>query len=110
MLLAIRTVNRILVDERDPARLLPRICTTLTETGGYHHAWIALCDDNGRPVVLAAAGPGDPGLLLNERFSRDSLPTCARRSLESPSCRSTQEPASACGDCPLASRAAAWQR
>ncbi|MDG6256860.1 MAG: PAS domain S-box protein [Methanomicrobiaceae archaeon] len=104
VLLAIRTVNQIIVEERDPARLLPRICTTLTETGGYHHAWIALYDDDRRLVVRAAAGLGDQGHLLNERFSRDSIPACARRALDSPSCISTKEPASDCRDCPLASR------
>ena len=58
VLRAIRSVNQLITREKDRDRLLKGACSTLTETRGYHNAWIALFDDNGRLLDWAESGLG----------------------------------------------------
>ena len=46
VLLAIRNVNQLIVRESDRQRLISLACSNLTETLGYHNAWIALLDES----------------------------------------------------------------
>ena len=41
VLRAIRSVNQLIVRERDRDRLLEGVCESLIEMRGYHNAWIA---------------------------------------------------------------------
>jgi PAS domain S-box-containing protein len=104
VLRAIRSVNQLIVRERDRDRLLQDVCESLIETRGYHNAWIALLDEEGGLVRTAEAGLGEEFLPLVERLERGELTACGRRALEQPGVVATQDPLSACTDCPLSAQ------
>jgi PAS domain S-box-containing protein len=111
VLSAIRNVNQLITRERDRDRLLQDACETLIETRGYHSAWIALLDESGGPglsraegvVTTAEAGLGEDFLPLIGRLKRGELTDCGRRALKQLGVVVTQDPSSACTDCPLSS-------
>ena len=103
VLRAIRSVNQLIVREKDRDRLLQDICDSLTETRGYHNAWTALLDDEESKLVMTAeAGLGEGFALLVERLKRGEWTACGRRALSQPEVVVTEDPPSACADCPLA--------
>ena len=102
VLRAIRNVNQLIVREKDRDRLLKGTCKALVETRGYHNAWMALVDESGGLVATAEAGLGDDFLPLLERLERGELTACAQRALSQPGVVVTEDPPSACADCPLA--------
>ena len=101
---AIRKVNQVIIREKDRARLLEGICDTLVETRGYYHAWVALLDERGECVNTAESGLGKDFLPMAERLRRGELPDCAKRALTQSEVVVTEDPPSACGDCPLADK------
>jgi len=104
VLRAIRNVNQLIARESDRDRLLQGACDNLIETRGYHNAWIALLDETGRLVTSAEAGLGDGFLPLIERLKRGELTTCGRRAMAQSEVEVTEDPFSACADCPLAGK------
>ena len=59
VLQAVRRVTQVIVQENEPQRLIERACETLTESMGYHFAWIGLLDDSGSTLgTLAGSGAG----------------------------------------------------
>jgi len=49
---AIRNVNQLITQEKDPDRLLQSVCDRLIETRGYYGAWMVLLDDSEKPLPL----------------------------------------------------------
>jgi PAS domain S-box-containing protein len=54
VLRGIRNVNQLIVQEKDPQRLIQRACETLVETRGYQGAWIVLSEREGSAVPVWA--------------------------------------------------------
>ncbi len=104
MLRAIRNVNQLITRERDPGRLLKGVCSTLTETRGFHNAWIALLDDNGRLLDWAESGLGRDFLPMVELLKKGELTRHGRKALGQAGVVVTEDPVSACADCPLSHR------
>jgi len=102
VLLAIRSVNQLIVREKDRDRLLRGACESLIETRGYHNAWIALLDESGGLLTYAEAGLGGEFSSMVEQLKRGELAACWRRALTQSEVVVTQDPPSACADCPLA--------
>jgi len=102
VLRAIRKVNQLITRERDRDRLLKGACDDLIETRGYYSAWIALFDEAGGLVTAAEAGLGEEFRPLVEQLKRGELTACGRRALSQPGIVVTEDPLSACADCPLA--------
>jgi len=103
VLLAIRNVNQLIVAEDDPDRLIERACANLTETMGYHNAWIVLLDAPTGEVTATAASGLDVGLdQLAEQVRQGDCPRCVDRALAQDSVVVVQDPATNCRDCPLA--------
>jgi len=101
VLYAIRSVNQLIAREKDRDRLLKGACDRLNETRGYYNAWIALLDESGGLVATAEAGLGEGAFLpLLERLKRE-LTACGRRALSQSGVAATDDPPSACADCPL---------
>jgi two-component system cell cycle sensor histidine kinase/response regulator CckA len=102
VLLAIRNVNQLIVQERDQQRLIERVCVNLTETLGYFHAWIALQDPaTGAVTVTAESGLGDKFIALRAQLLRGEFPQCMHQTL-------TRTPSAihictmmTCRECPL---------
>jgi PAS domain S-box-containing protein len=102
VLRAIRRVNQLIARERDRDRLLQGACDGLIETRGYHNAWSALLDEAGGLVTTAEAGlGGEEFTLMVERLKRGELTACGRRALTQSGVVATEDPPSACADCPL---------
>jgi PAS domain-containing protein len=111
VLLTIRNVNQLIVAEDDPQRLIERACVNLTETMGYHNAWIALLGGEparelglpvAGPVAAASAAGFDGGFeILRERIERGEFPDCMAQALASEDVVVFGDPVTDCPDCPL---------
>lgn len=101
VLRAIRSVNQLIVREKDRDRLLQGACDRFIQTRGYYSAWIALMDASPRLVAAAEAGLGEKFLPIVEQLKRGKWPECARRALAQSGVVVIEDPSSTCGDCPL---------
>ena len=104
VLRAIRNVNQLIAKEKDRERLLKGACRTLVETRGYRNAWIALLDESGKLVTTAESGLGKDFLPMIERLKRGDLSNCGAKAMSQPGVVVTQDPVSACTECPLANK------
>jgi PAS domain S-box-containing protein len=103
VLLAIRNVNRLVMHERDPRRLIGHACSSLVATRACRAAWIALLDDARDSVVTAEAGFGQAFAEMAEHLNAGKLPGCGAAALASPDVVVVTDPRSTCRDCPLES-------
>ncbi|TET87297.1 MAG: response regulator, partial [Dehalococcoidia bacterium] len=104
VLKAIRSVNQLIVREKDRDQLLKSACDNLIKTRGFHNAWIAILDESGGLVTYAEAGLGEDFLPMIEQLKRGELPDCARRALKQPDIVVIKDPISTCGECSLAEK------
>jgi signal transduction histidine kinase len=104
VLRAIRKVNQLITREKDRSRLIQGACENLIATRGYYNAWIALLDESGRLVTSAEAGLGEEFMPVTERLKRGELTDCGQRALKQSGVIVTEDPPSACSDCPLANK------
>jgi len=104
VLRAIRNVNQLITTEKDRERLLKGACENLFGTRSYHSAWIALWDDNGKPVTAAEAGIGEDFSKIIELLKNGELPLCGQKALFQSEIVVTSNPLSTCTDCPLAGK------
>ncbi len=102
VLRAIRSVNQLIIREKNRDRLIQAACRNLIKNRGFNSAWIALVDESRRLVTAAEAGLGKAFLPLVERLKHGEFPECMRTVLAKPGVLTIKDPASACGDCPLA--------
>ena len=98
---AIRSVNQLIVREKDPDRLIQDACDNLIETRGFLSGWIALVDENGELIKTAESGLGKDFLTMVERLKRGELTECAKRALAKPDVVVIKDPSTTCSDCPL---------
>ena len=101
VLRAIRSINQLVVREKDRDHLLQGVCDTLIATRGYHSAWAVLLDESGGFVAADEAGIGEPFLPMVEQLRRGELPDCGRRALSQSGVVVIEDPSSTCADCPL---------
>ncbi len=101
VLRAIRTVNQLIVRERDRDRLLKDVCNNLVETRGYNSTCICLFDESGMLVAHAETGLGKDFLPMVERLQRGELTDCIKRALIQSGVVITKASSLTCGDCPL---------
>jgi PAS domain S-box-containing protein len=84
VLRAIRSVNQLIVEEKDRNRLIQRACQILAEGRGYFTAWIALLNEQGRVTAAATAGEEYVTRWVQETLRQGELPPCGRQVLEHP--------------------------
>lgn len=102
LLRSIRGVNQFIGREKDRDRLIQGACDSLSEARGYRNTWIALLDESGALTSVAQAGMGPELEGLVERMRQGELVECAKRALTQPRVLTIEDPASICGNCPLA--------
>jgi two-component system, cell cycle sensor histidine kinase and response regulator CckA len=102
VLRAIRNVDQLIVKETDPERLIAGACENLTQTMGYHSAWVALLDPASRRVTQTASSGFNGGFaVLEEKLLHGDWPAVMCRGLETGGIVVVREPVSECTDCPL---------
>lgn len=101
VLQAIRSVNRLLATETEPARLLQGVCDLLVEDRGYHSCWIAEVDRRGWPVRWAGGGFGADFDGFDAALREGREPPCWAPALAEPEVQIHELPAAHCGACPL---------
>jgi signal transduction histidine kinase len=101
VLRAIRSVNQLIVREKERDKLLKSACDTLIKTGDYDSAYICLFDESVMLVTHAEAGLDKDFLPMVERLKRGELTNCIERTLIQSGVLITKVSSLACGDCPL---------
>ena len=105
VLLGIRKMDRLIVSESDPQRLMEEACQILTRDVGFHSAWIVLLGDGaeGRGGT-ASAGLGDGFPDMDVGLDRGELTSCMRSAADQQGAVVIQDPIKECPDCPVARR------
>jgi PAS domain S-box-containing protein len=101
VLRAIRNVNQLITQEKDQGTLLQRACDLLTESRGYHTAWIALRGKDGMLTIGGHSGLASGLEPLRARLASGVVPFCCL------------EPSKGRGSCtnptpPAVAKAARW--
>jgi len=104
VLYAIRNVNQLIVKVKDRKSLLKGACESLVKTRGYHNAWIALLDKEGKLETFAETGLGKDFLLMIELLKKGRLTACCKRALKQQEVVIIEDPVSICTECPLAQK------
>ncbi|MFH1036138.1 MAG: response regulator [Pseudomonadota bacterium] len=99
LLRAIRGVNRLIVNEKDPARLVQGVCQILMERRGYENAFIFLKDVGGGPMVFTEDG-------LHQAFKDQggepqAFPRCCQEAKQSKGIFHVTDRPEFCLGCPL---------
>ncbi len=102
VLRAIRNVNQLIVVEKDPQRLIEQASRMLTETRGYHHAWIALLDQDQAVTAVAEPGVLPDFSLFDEHIQQGKRLFCMQQALVQPEIVVIKDPQTECIGCPLA--------
>ena len=99
---AIRTVNQLIIRDKDPGRLVARACKLLIENRGYTTAWIFLERGPLGDCHMVEEGLGEDFIPLAERFRGGALPPCCVDAQRGKGVV-MREPFT-CGDCPLSQK------
>ena len=101
VLRAIRNINQLITKVKDREKLLQGACNNLIETRGYHSAWIALMEEDGRFTTAAQAGVNSSFSAMIDKLKSGELTRCIRQAVEQSSVIVVANPAVECGECPL---------
>jgi PAS domain S-box-containing protein len=108
VLRAIRSVNQLIVREKDADRLAGEACRLLVETRGYHSAWLARLDEDGNLRLVAESGLGDAARSFADRLRGGNLVQCARIALGAAGVQVVRDPLEQCPDCPVSHGRDGW--
>ncbi len=100
VLLAIRNVNQLIVQERDRHQLIREACRNFIETRGFRNAWIALFDDQGKCIDFIEDGSKADLPVLDAKFLKTYIPPCVVKSLNTDDVILIRDGESECQDCP----------
>ena len=102
VLKAIRNVNKLITQEKEPGKLIQGACDCLIATRGYENAWIVLLDNSRTYLTHAQAGMTNESATVLKQLCSGRLTARCRRALESSEIVITKDPRNECTDCPLA--------
>lgn len=101
VLLALRNINQLIVQEKEIESLVKMACKFLTRDRVYHHAWITLLN-GARQIILSV----EDGFNNKERTSalendrQAQLMSCAQKALTQRDVLGIHRPSEPCIDCP----------
>ncbi|MFP4468306.1 MAG: PAS domain S-box protein [Bacteroidales bacterium] len=101
VLKGVRNVNQLIAKETDPERLISQACSSLTETLGYLHAWIALTDESGKVSLFASSKKGLRLADLDQYLKQGKQPSCMKEALKTAQLVVFSAPSNDCLDCPF---------
>jgi PAS domain S-box-containing protein len=73
---AIRDINQMIVQEKDPQKLIHRTSEILVEHPAYHAALLILTDEAGKPLAHAVAGMKEILQPMVEHLGKGTVPPC----------------------------------
>ena len=103
VLRAIRSINQLIVREKDPAQLIRQACKVLIETRGYKGVWAALGNCSTAPSVIEQAGFDAVFGSMAEDLAWGIWPPCVDKVLKSDERIVIVNPSETC-DCPLSAK------
>lgn len=101
VLMAIRGVHRLIVHEKEPHRLLRRVCGCLLDHRGYFSAWIALYSQQGALELVAEVGISDYRSAFSEALRKNAPPKCVASALANPGVCIVSDRTHTCDGCVL---------
>ncbi|PKL42617.1 MAG: hypothetical protein CVV41_13795 [Candidatus Riflebacteria bacterium HGW-Riflebacteria-1] len=101
VLRAIRSVNQLIVREKNIDHLIQEACDLMVEFRGYLGAWIILTDSNGKFVQWMQAGLDDVSVKAQGKLSFDVLPDCCKNTEMNKKVSLTSGRQELCRGCPL---------
>ncbi len=101
VLKTIRSINQLIVKEKNRNKLLSDICKILIENRDYTHAWIALLDMLGGLEFSIEAGLGKDFSQLSKQMEQGEWPSCIQNVLTQSNIIIIDNPSASCIDCPL---------
>ena len=104
VLQAIRNVNQLITKEKDRDILLKGACKNLIETRGYYYAWIALFEESGKFITVAAVGMDQDFSSMAKMLESGRMAKCAKTALKNSNIGIIENPETECKDCPLAKK------
>ncbi len=108
VLRAIREINKLVVHEQDPGRLINGVCENLVQARGYDAAWIALVEGAPGAPLSATCGAEEIWGPLAARVRRGDLPACAREALVGGGVQLHSRSTSLCEGCFMRDRLGAY--
>ncbi len=98
---AIRNVNQLIVQEKDPRALIEKTCDILTRFGGYENVWIILFDTDRKTQSVAVSNSGDAFRPMYEYLKEGNFTACAKKAIATGEVVVTYDPTKTCTECPL---------
>ena len=103
VLLGIRKMDRLIVSESDPRKLMEEACQILTRDLGFKSTWIVLLGDGaGGEGGSASSGLGDGFPGVDVGANGGELTACMRSAAQTQGAVVIQDPTQECPDCPVA--------
>ncbi len=102
VLLAIRSVNQLIIHEKNRDLLVANICKILVDIRGYAKAWVSLWDESGNFLTTAEAGWREEFHHMLDRLKVGKQPPCVMEALKQPGVVLKENPVEDCPGCPLA--------
>lgn len=101
VLRALRNINQLIVQEKEPASLITKACENLTRDRVYNHAWIALMDDNRGIVSMVESGFNGEFGSLEANYRRGLLNACSQKALKQTGALGIHVSSCDCPECPV---------
>jgi PAS domain S-box-containing protein len=98
---AFRSINRLVVGEKDPRAVLDRACALLMETRHYRSVWAARVDSEGRASLAGQVGLDVELDRFRSCLEEEAWPRCLRRAAEETGPVVIRDPGTECEQCPL---------
>jgi PAS domain S-box-containing protein len=101
VLRALRSINQLIVQEKDTASLIRKACEYITYDRVYHRATIILMNKARTVISTAEAGSQEIVSHLVEFYREGGLNACAQKALERSGVLGIHSPSDACSKCPV---------
>jgi PAS domain S-box-containing protein len=79
---AVRSVNQLIIREKNKEKLIKKVCETLTEIRGFTSVWVALIDSQSTYAThIAASNIGQSFETLKMQMQEGNFPACIQKTL-----------------------------
>ncbi len=101
LLKAIRDINKLIVKEKDPERLLQNACMSFVKVLSFQYAWIMKLDEKGKVEFAVHYGLSNEFQVLEKYLKKGRWPVCCQKAMKQSEIVITKSLQTECNDCPL---------